>query len=579
MIQSSPVTRGARYSSRRRALQRRGVPLVLAAACAFGAGAVVGAVHESAEKQAAERYTRAWARGDWATMRRLLSSEARARTSLEEFRAAHQRAAATATATALRPGRAAEPRDDVVTVPVQVSTRMFGTITTELHLPIVEEDGEARVAWREHLAFPGMRPGEKLTRRTRLPTRATLTAADGTVLARGEDRVPEDPELAASIRGEIGPIPEARAEELRAKGVPSDAKVGISGLERALDDELRGTPGGELLAGDRVLARSEPRRAPRVRSTIVPSIQRAAVQALAGRLGGVVALDPRTGEIQAAAGIGLSGLQPPGSVFKIITLAGALRAGITSTKESFPVETFTTIEGVRLENANGEACGGTLIETFAHSCNSVFAPLGAELGAERLVRAAEDFGFNAPPGIAGAATSTIPAAAEIGDDLAVGSSAIGQGRVQATALQMAITAATIAERGQRPVPTLLRGERLRSIRAIGARTAQTVARAMRAVVENGTGGAAAVPGGRVAGKTGTAELRSTVAPQAAPGQEPVAPAPANDPTDTTAWFAAFAPYDRPRVAVAVMLVGAGAGGQTAAPAARTVLEAALKRGR
>ena len=55
-------------------------------------------------------------------------------------------------------------------------------------------------------------------------------------VAKGQDRVADDPELAASIRGELGPIPEERREELRAKGVPSDAQVGLTGLERALDD-------------------------------------------------------------------------------------------------------------------------------------------------------------------------------------------------------------------------------------------------------------------------------------------------------------------------------------------------------
>ena len=102
---------------------------------------------------------------------------------------------------------------------------------------------------------------------------------------------------------------------------------------------------------------------------------------------------------------------------------------------------------------------------------------------------------------------------------------------------------------------------------------------MRTVVKSGTGIGAQIPGVVVAGKTGTAELRSTVnedpAPLA-PGAAPT-PQPEEDKTDTDAWFVAFAPYRHPRVAVAVLLVGQGAGGETAAPAAKTVIEAALDR--
>ena len=178
--------------------------------------------------------------------------------------------------------------------------------------------------------------------------------------------------------------------------------------------------------------------------------------------------------------------------------------------------------------------------------------------------------------------STIPPPSEIGDDLAVGSSAIGQGRVQATALQMAVVAAAIGRRGQRPEPTL-DFEAARSsaptYRATSARIARTVERMMLAVVREGTGTSAAISGVKVAGKTGTAELRTTRRCEPDPADPEACPEPAvDDPSDTDAWFAAYAPAGdgRPRVAVGVMLVGAGAGGDTAAPAAREVLAASLR---
>ena len=525
----------------------------------------------------AQRYVDAWERGDFRAMQLLTTAESQSEITPGVFQARYLEAAGISTLDTIRAGKAGAPDGDTVTVPIEARTRVFGIIRERLVLPIEEEDGKARIAWGRHMTFPGVARGAKLSRRLRLPTRARLLAADGTVLAQGPDRTSEDPALAASIAGQVGPVPPDRERELRAKGVPGSAMVGLTGLERALDDELRGQPGGTLRAGDKVLSTTVPSPADPVRSTIVPSVQRAAVEALAGRLGGAVAMHPRTGAVLAAAGIGLSGLQPPGSTFKIITLTGALQARITSPRRLYPVETFTTIEGVKLENANGESCGGSLMASFAESCNTVFGPLGAKLGAKRLVAAAERFGFNRPPGIDGAATSVIPAPDEIGDDLAVGSTAIGQGKVQASPLQLAVVAATIAAGGDRPAPTLLDGAPTRRVRVIPARTARTVGRAMRRVVTGGTGTGAAIEGVKVAGKTGTAELRSTQGDPVADANGVITPAPAADPTDTTAWFSSYAPMGRPRLAVAVMLVGAGAGGETAAPAAKGILSAGLRK--
>ena len=109
--------------------------------------------------------------------------------------------------------------------------------------------------------------------------------------------------------------------------------MGVSGMELALDDRLLGAPGGRLLAANaaggatRVLGSASERPARALRTTISPAVQRAAVTALGGQYGGIVALAPATGEVLAVAGIGLDGLQPPGSTFKIITLSGVLAAG------------------------------------------------------------------------------------------------------------------------------------------------------------------------------------------------------------------------------------------------------------
>lgn len=532
------------------------------------------------EQSAAKRFATAWAMSDFAAMHAELSPDDQRALPLRRFVAGYRTAATTATAIAFAHGEVGGADDGVVAVPMTVTTRVFGTLRATLRLKFTGADDERRVDWSPSMVFPGLAEGESLTRSTRLPRRATILARNGSPLAKGEDRSSTIPDVAASIVGELGPPPAERVARLRELGYPGGVRVGLRGLERVFEQRLAGRPGGELRAGARTLARTEPRPATAVRSSIDPDVQRAAVAAKGARLGGVAVVRPRTGEILALAGIAFSGLQPPGSTFKIITLAGALEHKLAGPNSKYPVETKTEIEGVEIENANGETCGGTLRQTFAHSCNSVFAPLGARLGPERLVKTAEQFGFNTDPGIPGAATSTIPAADEIGDRLAVGSSAIGQGRVQATALQMAWVAATIAGRGLRPRLTLERGLPPKRTRVVPARVARMVGSMMESVVRDGTGGAAAIAGVRVAGKTGTAELRDTTEPRCTPSPDPaVAPCPpaeANDPTDTDAWFAAYAPAGEPRVTVGVLLVEAGSGGDTAAPVAQAVLRAGLK---
>ncbi|HKH17595.1 MAG TPA: penicillin-binding transpeptidase domain-containing protein [Solirubrobacteraceae bacterium] len=577
----STSTRPARRSSagsgspaRRVRRRARLAPLAAAAVVAFVAGAAVGR-GDDPRRATAHAFAQAWERGDYAVMRTLLTPEARRRVSLERFAGAYRRAAREATLSGLTTGRPGEPQDGAVAVPVELRTRIFGTLSGRVALPVVELDDGAAIDWRPYLVHPGLRRGERLSRSTALPPRAAIQARDGTPLAEGEARLSKLGALASEIAGRVGPAPPDRAAELARRGVPPGAPVGISGLEREFDAELAGRPGGELRAGDRVLASVAARPGSTVRTTIDPEIQRAAVEALAGRFGGVAVIRPSDGEVLALAGVAYSAPQPPGSVFKIVTLTAALEAGVAKPRSKYPVQTSATLEGVELENAHGEACGGSLKTAFAHSCNSVFAPMGAKLGAERLVAAAERFGFNKDPGLAGALRSTIPAAAEIGDGLAVGSTAIGQGQVLATPLAIAGVAGAIAMDGVLVRPTLRKGAAPERTRVTSPRVARAIDRYMRAVVTSGTGVGAAIPGVKVAGKTGTAELRDTTNDDPDPA-DPNAPQ-ADDRTDTDAWFAAYAPARRPRVALSVLLVGQGAGGETAAPAAKVVLEAALRR--
>jgi penicillin-binding protein A len=491
---------------------------------------------EDRSREIAQRFADAWERGDLDAAWRLTTARTQRDHSRRGFKESYRQATRAATVTKVVVGAAGQPRGGRVPVPVVVRTRLFGARRGTIQFPVERTGETARVAWIPSLRLPGLRPGERVHRRIlRTPRRANVLDASGRRLNR-------EPTAAALVGT-----------------APAGGEEG-SGLEVRYDGRLGGRPGAELRYGRRLIARVAVVRGRSVRTTIQPSLQAAATRALGGRLGGVAVIRPRNGAVLALAGLAVSAPQPPGSVFKIITLAAALEERETSAAESFPVSTAATLEGVALRNAGDEACGGTLTNSFAHSCNSVFAPLGARLGAKRLVRYAERFGFNERLPIPAAKPSKIPH--DLKDDLAVGASAIGQDRDLATPLVMASVGATIANGGVRARPRLVRSEKRGRRRVVKRRVARQVRDMMVAVVRGGTGTAAALPGVDVAGKTGTAEL------------VPTADA-ASNPANTDAWFVAFAPASAPKVAVAVMLVSAGQGGAAAAPVAREVLAAAL----
>lgn len=537
---------------------------------AFVAGLVAAGGPGRAEHALVTNYVTAWTKHDYARMYSELDPSSRQRFSLATFSAALQSAANTATVMSLTHGRIGSRKGDVIPVIMRVRTRLFGTLRETLPVSLNGSGSGARVHFLDSMVFPGLRPGERLTRQVRLAARGELLARDGTPLAQGPTRSSPIPDVAAQITGSLGPIPPERAAAFFNAGYPTDVKVGVTGLERVFQHQLAGKPGGELLAGSRALARTQPSPGATVTTTIDPGVERAAVTAMAGRYAGIAVMDPRSGALIALAGVAFSALQPPGSTFKIITATGALEAGIVKLTDTFPILTGAPVGGVTISNANGESCGGTFVQAFANSCNSVFAPLGAKLGAARLVDVAQRFGFNRPTSIPGAGESTIPSASTIGDALAVGSSAIGQGMVQTTALQMTDVAATIAMGGRRPVATLRAHKRPRFIRVTSAHVAHLVQRLMVAVVQFGTGTVAQIPGVTVAGKTGTAELRNTTGPST----DPNAPPPGS-PLNTDSWFVGYAPVGAPRVVVGALFPEAGAGATTAAPAVHDVMVAAL----
>ena len=566
---------------RQRRVLTRAIPLVAIAIAAFAAGVAVAVGPDSPE---AERFLAAWERRDFAAMHAEITADAQAEYPLERFRRLYEQAAETATILSVETGEVSE-RDGAAVARVDFDSYAFGALGGELAVPISAD----KVAWAPNVVYPGLASDERLSRLTRVPRRAPILAADGSALARGPAAARSLDTAAAAVVGEVGTPTQAQAAELAVHGFPPGSLTGISGLELAWNERLSGRPGGQLVAanaveeselgGGRVLATSEPVPGKSVRTTIDPALQESAVSALGDLFGGVAVLDARKGDVLAMAGIAYSSPQPPGSTFKVITATAALDAGIVSLKDEFPVEVSNSLIGREIANAHDSPCGGTFAQTFARSCNTVFAPLGAELGGEQLVETSELFGFNQAPqlfdpeatAVIDPPPSTIPVG--LSESVETGESAIGQGQVLATPLEMASVSQTIANRGVRLPTPIARTDELapegKPVKVTSKETAATVRDLMVGVVEDGTGIAAALPGVQVAGKTGTAELGPTAL---STGDEGAGEAV----QELDAWFTAFAPAGDPKLAVAVLVVDAGGdGGEIAAPIAAQVLSTGL----
>ncbi len=335
--------------------------------------------------------------------------------------------------------------------------------------------------------------------------------------------------------------------------------------------------------------------------TINSQMQRAAEQALEGKVGAIVVLNPTTGAVLAKAsspsysydtlsdvmtqdsGAGelidrsTQALYTPGSTFKVLSLAAALDTGVASLDSSYEAPSSLDIGGASVTNLDDESWSSlTLQEALAYSANTVFGQLGHQLGPVALVNYARAFGYGSNIGQDfSTSMSLMPDPSEM-TDWETAWSAIGQpvgshaspAGPQATVMQNAVMAAAIANDGivMNPylVARILNPEGATSSttqpkslgQAVSVQTAGEVKKAMLSVVEEGTGGAARVSGVRVAGKTGTAEVGPNV---------------------SDSLFVGFAPFDQPTLAISVCIEGSegqSVSGQ-ASIVAGTVLAACL----
>lgn len=379
-------------------------------------------------------------------------------------------------------------------------------------------------------------------------------------------------------------------------------QYGTMGIENTQNDTLTGSKDYSSWqnALNSLAGISEPGNS--VQLTIDSRIQRAAEQALAGRVGAIVALDPRSGAVlawasaptfdntniqaaieaaNASGGADTSmydratlALYTPGSTFKVLTLASALENGLATLDTTYDSPGRMEIGGADVVSIGERGHGKiSLAKAFALSSNTVFGQVADGLGAEKLVATARAFGYGQQLGLDfTTAASVMPNPEEMTEwELAWAGAGqpVGQGHTpgpQATVMQNALMAATIANNGiamnpyvvsqiLAPDGTVLKTTRGHSLgQAVGSGTAEQVKQAMLDVVQNGTGSAAAIAGVKVAGKTGTAETNNA---------------------NANSTFVGFAPYDTPTVAIAVVIEQNAKGEESAAAVGGQVLRAAL----
>ena len=412
----------------------------------------------------------------------------------------------------------------------------------------------------------------------------------------------------------LGYVREASDEQLKGGRYRRGDMVGQSGLERLLDEFLRGRDGGERIEVDalgrpvRVVQHTDPHPGSQVITTIDRRVQEAAEQAMEGKAGAVVVMDPRSGDIRALVSTpafeidrftatidraawlrviqdpehpllnrAIQSQYAPGSIFKIVvTAAGLQEATIAPMDRMYCNGEFHLGAWTFKDWKEGGHGSVDLQKALAQSCNIFYYQAGLKIGGAAITKYARAFGFGTATGVelGGEKLGLIPQPkgrrkSFQGGDIV--NMSIGQGQVLVTPMQVARFMAAVANGGVLWKPRLV--ERIeRPDRGVLYSDPGQVAghvelspavwaflrQALWAVVNEGTGIGAKIPGIDIAGKTGTAQMIAHS--KAEKGQD-------------HAWFAAFAPVRDPEVVVVVLVERGGKGGQVAAPIARRILNA------
>lgn len=438
-------------------------------------------------------------------------------------------------------------------------------------------------------------------------SRGYIYAADGTVLAQSVKSPP-----GSAYEYERQYPTKALFEQV----VGYDSYIyGMAGVEEQYNSYLEPHHQSAKTIGQ--LLNPPPPTTDNVTLTVEPSLQELAQQELAGRDGAVVVLNPTTGAVEAMYsnpsfdpsglaspytsvenldryaqlqqdGDGYSPALPiatsvpilPGSTFKVVTSSAVYDYKPQLATKEYPVVSAISLpySNQLLHNDGDVPCGGTLVQMLPASCDPGYGQVGMDLGSSVLAAQAERFGFNKVPPIdlPGVVPSPldVPAITGVTNQAYLAYTAIGQYAVHATALQMALVAAGIADGGVVMTPHVMaqirdsQGNLVSTyqptpwVRATTQQAAAQVTSLMEGVVTNGTAdGVGFLPQDQVAAKTGTAQT-------------------GNHFDNTNDWMIAFAPASDPQVAVAVTVPDqpfSYYGATVAGPIVKAMIEAALSQ--
>ena len=411
--------------------------------------------------------------------------------------------------------------------------------------------------------------------------------------------------LGAHVLGYTSPITDAEYQYLEEKGYRIQDRIGRIGIEAVYENHLRGEWGGQQLevnaAGEvqRVLGDKQAKAGKDLTLTLDLDLQRAADEALGTvAKGAIVALDPRTGAVRAMASKpnydpnifsrnintaewkflnrteapllnrALQGF-PPASTFKIVTTAAGIESGLMNAKSTLPTFNSFCYAGMCYgDHGSFVAIGFPL--ALAVSSNSFYYQVGLKVGEAELFKAARRFGYGSytgielkteeSPGLLGDAAWKKQVLKEAWTPVDTITSAIGQGALQVTPLQMARLYAAVANGGNLVTPHLVEGKHVPKPQGMGlkADTIKMLHQGLRRAVTEGTAKVLADPNlPAVAGKTGT-------------GEDP--------PRPDHAWFGGYAPAEKPQLVIVAFAENSGGyGGTVSAPMVKKLMEVFFKK--